>query len=313
MRILNIPKLFTHEDPLHIHKLLGISSLIHYAYRAYLSYVSTNHSMSFDPTKWHTLALIVMHVLLSTTSLVFTIPRNRVRKLPMIWPEFRLHSIVFAYRSLLAMICFWLNAKTGMVLFHYARGIILLLTLASADLVTLYYKNHDMLLPGETTMRSMPFPEGTNPTLIRTTNLYYSISQVLATMNIIFTSNMNRPFAVLFPIQLAAFLMTLVRKSILTSGEWHVMYAGALGLNYVYAVVATTDNSGLISMPMYLFLASTFIILRFRYHVNKYILWSGIVSIFMSRIHSHNIDNSSFDIYNTAVRSIYKANNAKDL
>lgn len=170
-----------------------------------------------------------------------------------------------------------------------------------------------MLLPGETTMRSMPFPEGTNPMLIRATNLYYSISQVLATMNIIFTSNMNRPFAVLFPIQLAAFLMTLVRKSILTSGEWHVLYAGALGLNYVYAAVATTDNSGLISMPMYLLLASTFIILRFRYHVNKYILWSGIVSIFMSRIHSHNIDNSSFDIYNTAVRSIYKANNAKDL
>jgi hypothetical protein len=197
----------------------------------------------------------------------------------MIWPEFRLHSIIFAYRSLLAMMCFWLNANLEVTYFHYIRGLIVLATLVAADMVTSYYKKHDLLLPGETTMRSMPFPENTPPFVIRITNMYYSISQVLATMNILFINNMNRPFAVLFPIQLAAFLMTMVRKSILTSGEWHLIYGGALGLNYVYAFYSAYEST--ISSSLYWLLSTVFIISRFMFHVNKYTLWSGIVGVFM--------------------------------
>lgn len=252
----------------------------------YLCCTSADHSIGFDPTKSYTLALIVMHMTLSVSSLAFSIPRNRIRKLPMIWPEFRLHSIIFACRSLLSMICFWFNTQLGVTYFHYARGMIVLLTLASADLVTMYYKKHDMLLPGETTMRSMPFPEGTSPTVISVTNFYYSVSQVLATMNMLFVSGMDYPFVVLFPIQLAAFLMTMVRKSIITAGEWHILYGGSLGLNYLYALVRPTDN--VVSPLLYWILASTFVMLRFRYHVNKYLLWSGIVCVFMYTVNPQN-------------------------
>lgn len=287
MRVANIPKLFGHEDPFHIHKVLGASSLLHFVYRMCCAILSPDHTLGFDAYKPYTISLIILHMMLSGTSLVFTIPSNRVRKLPMIWPEFRLHSIIFAYRSLLAMLCFWLNATLDVTYFHYVRGLIVLGTLVCADTVTSYYKKHDMLLPGETTMRSMPFPENTPLIVIRITNMYYSISQVLATMNILFVRNMNRPFAVLFPIQLAAFLMTMVRKSILTSGEWHILYGGALALNYVYALYAVYECT--ISSTLYWLLSISFIISRFVFHVNKYVLWSGIVGLFMYTTHAFKI------------------------
>lgn len=278
MRITNLPKLLTHEDPLHLHKTLGIGCLAHYGYRAYHAYASPVHSMGFDPHHPSTPACILLHLALSMSSLAFTIPRNRVRKLPMIWPEFRLHSILFASRSLLAMLCFWAHAVYGMPAFQYARGLLVLATLACADAVTFYYKKMDQLLPGETTMRSMPFPDGTPLAIIRTTNMYYSVSQVLATMNILFVPSMDRPFAVLFPIQLAAFLMTMVRKSILTAGEWHVLYAAALGLNFVHA--AMTAGESTLSTAAYWTLAATFAALRFACRANKYFLWTGVVAVF---------------------------------
>merc|ERR1719510_2633668 len=36
------------------------------------------------------------------------------------------------------------------------------------------------------------------------------------------------PILVMFPIQIAAFLMTLVRKNIITAATWHYIYAGSL-------------------------------------------------------------------------------------
>jgi len=275
MRLLNIPKLLSHEDPFHVHKLLGVGSLAHFGYRVYTTAVRPEHSMGFVEGAGGTLALIAMHAALSGTSLLFHIPRNRVRKLPMIWPEFRLHSIIFAYRSLLAMLCFWLDGYFQTRLFSYVRGGLVVTTLVSADIVTAYYKKIDQLKPGETTMRSMPFPEQTPAAVIRATNFYYSFSQVLATLNILFAMNMNRAFAALFPIQLAAFLMTLVRKSILTAGEWHVAYGAALGINYVYAAVAPDEGS--IPLAAYWCIAAAFVVLRFRYNMNKYLLWSSIV------------------------------------
>ena len=76
---------------------------------------------------------------------------------------------------------------------------------------------------------------------------------------------------ILFPIQIAAFLMTLVRKQIISPLSWHVLYAGSLGLNYLHSLLAL-DN-----LPVGFYLGCLlFCLMRFRYRWNKYFLWTLI-------------------------------------
>jgi hypothetical protein len=82
---------------------------------------------------------------------------------------------------------------------------------------------------------------------------------------------MERAMFILFPIQIAAFLMTLVRKQIISPLSWHVLYAGALGLNYIHGGLARD------SLPFMFYVCSlAFCVLRFRYRWNKYFLWTLI-------------------------------------
>jgi len=90
-------------------------------------------------------------------------------------------------------------------------------------------------------------------------------------------SDYPRLLMVMFPIQLAAFLMTLVRKSIITGGIWHVVYAISLGLNYVYAIF---DDE---SLPLdYWLLATFFCFFRFALNTNKYLLWGSTFIVFFA-------------------------------
>ena len=102
--------LFTREDVFNFHKTLGMSCLLSYAYRfAQLG----DADMGFGPTVG-TLGSIALHMTLSVSSLIFKIPRKRSVSLYRIWPEYRLHSIVFAWRCLLAMLITWAEAKLGL-------------------------------------------------------------------------------------------------------------------------------------------------------------------------------------------------------
>ena len=79
-RTASIAKLITKHDPFHIHKILGVLVLLHYAYR------------------------FVLLFRLSWSSLLLPLPSKRNFSEPMIWPEFRLHSIVFATRHIVTSI-----------------------------------------------------------------------------------------------------------------------------------------------------------------------------------------------------------------
>jgi hypothetical protein len=98
----NVHKLMTKEDGHfgHVHKIIGITALGHYFYRTYLLF--TTGSMQFDSSKF-TLCCILLHMVLSVSSFIFKIPNNRINSAPMIYPEFRLHSIIFAYRLKLGL------------------------------------------------------------------------------------------------------------------------------------------------------------------------------------------------------------------
>ena len=267
----NTPKLFTSEDRAHVHKTLGLLTTLHFLYRVYHATVSPMHQMGFQSRDPFTLFGLLCHVALSGTSLLFHIPTNRVRMAPMIWPEFRLHSILFAYRSLIVLLCHWMDPTITLI-----RPIVVLSTLIGADFVSTHYKKQGYLKdPSQTTMRSMPFPPGTSPTLIHSLNTFYSVSQIYATLVVLY-----RPpeaiFATLFPIQFAAFWMTLVRKGILTCGQWHTYYALSLLTNYVY--VFMLPNDALLVPPYYIpLVAFVFAVGRFHFSVNKYYLWTTII------------------------------------
>lgn len=52
-----------------------------------------------------------MHAGLSVSSIIFHIPKVRIKEGSRIWPEFRLHSIVFACRSLACMSIVWYEER----------------------------------------------------------------------------------------------------------------------------------------------------------------------------------------------------------
>mgnify|MGYP006174615321 CR=1 FL=1 len=108
---------------------------------------------------------------------------------------------------------------------RYFANTFLLVTMVLADLITRSFKEQG------TTMRGMPFPEYVPENIRDALNAYYSISQLCATAQVMFSYRLDEAFLVLFPIQIAAFLMTCVRKSIISAGAWHFYYALALGLN----------------------------------------------------------------------------------
>eukprot|EP01041_Mallomonas_annulata_P004732 gene4732-9400_t len=267
VRLHNVPKLVTKEDFFHLHKLIGIASMIHYIYRFYL--VLTTRSMNFDNSLW-TLGAILLHSTLSVSSLIFKIPEKRIRSGPMIYPEFRLHSIIFALRSLFTMALMYFSRRYALSFPLYFRGAIVLITMVFADIVTKSYRDQG------TTMRSMPFPQYVSQKTRDTINTYYSISQIFATSQILFAHSLDEPFLVLFPIQMAAFLMTCVRKSIISPGAWHVYYALSLGLNYMWNPFMNLSRG--VEGGFFFPVAIAVIIIRFCLpSINKYAIWSAAI------------------------------------
>jgi hypothetical protein len=210
---------------------------------------------------------ISIHAALSGTSLIFYIPSVRSITLPMIWPEFRAHSIIFAYRSLFAMILLELSLSDPTTRFVTIIGTLLL-----ADGATKYFKMENV-----TTMRDMPFPDWVSQVARTRLNYYYSVSQVLATMTILYSSSSERAFMILFPIQIAAFLMTLVRKKMITPLQWHIYYAFSLFMNYIHGALIQTET-----LPVLFYISSVvFCLLRFGFRINKYVLWISLGTLYL--------------------------------
>ena len=258
-------KLFTKEDSTYIHKTFGIVSLFHYVYRIYEWITTTKINFTKNEI---TLFMIIIHMLLSFSSLVFHIPNIRNKTAPMIWPEFRLHSILFASRSLLVMLLHFYSFA------HiHIRFMVHVFTMIGADLATLYYP------PQGSTMRVMPYTYDNYWWLHK---LFYSMCQVYATLEIITRENMDYAFMVLFPIQLSAFFMTLVRKGIITSNMWHILYTVSLLTTMSYCITSYSYVFDSHSGILYQLSAIIFMVGRFYFNINKYILWLIIYYVYTS-------------------------------
>jgi len=201
---------------MHIHKTLGVICLANYGYRYYLLF--TTGSMHLNNS--NACVMMCIHGLLSVSSFIYRIPSKRNRLAPMIYPEFREHSILFVIRSI---ICFFLRYYQCSIFYKMSAcyGAMLL-----ADFITLRHQTDAVMT---TTMRDMPFdrriPEKTQSEIIH----MQSSQQIGATLFMF--GNEDSCFTPMFSIQIAAFLMTLVRKNIIDSNLWHLLYNISLWSN----------------------------------------------------------------------------------
>ena len=219
----NLHKLITKEDPDHIHKTLGLVSLGNFVYRyfALIAYGSMylNNTIS--------MMLLGVHTLLSLTSLRFHISRFRNPSQPMIYPEFRMHSILFALRS--TVCCYMANYEFSITY----KIAVCFATMGLADLATYIYETkalgNETKTASNTTMRGMPFDPSITAKQQQGIIRFQSAMQISAT--IFMLGNADTAFTPLFAIQLAAFLMTLVRKNIIDANMWHFIYNITLCIN----------------------------------------------------------------------------------
>jgi len=177
------------------------------------------------------------------------------------------------------MIVWWIGIRYNLFIMQYLFGIIVLLTLVLADESTKFYKEKALIEGTDSTMRGMPYPSYfpfSNLTFQYYHNLFYSICQVGVTINIMFGHNIDTVFLVLWPIQIAAFLMTCVRKSILSSAGWHIYYTLSLLMNFIYGMTYSAQFKITYPIGYWIFFGGI-CILRFKY--NKYALWIGTVSL----------------------------------
>lgn len=270
----NLSKLYTHEDPYHTHKTLGIFCLSHFIYRLYLRIAY--HTM-FLEMNTITIACICAHILLSVSSFVFSIPKRKVTSRVVIWEETRAHSLVFSLRSIMMMFLIMMYQNSGWdhTVLVCARWVIIITTMLLADSVSNHYKNLHIIHKDDSVMRKLPYPDNISNETTKRLKYFYSVSQIGATLICLITTDVDSLFILLAPIQVSMLLSTLNKKGIISTLSWHIWYSAALLIVLLHSSIWKSDT--LVSMGCKNFTYLSYILLiffRFFLHTNKYLLWT---------------------------------------
>jgi len=270
-------RLFSNHDKMHHHKFLGFLVLLHYMYR--LGCIPVYGNMQWFHESQLTPMAILLHLTLSCSALQFHVPVKRTGLKPMIYREFLLHSILFAARALLVMVVCYLQPPG----YLYLRTATVLFMHFLADKVSEKYGAHV-----SKTMRGMPYSSEIPEWFKNIMYKYYAVCQFFATYGCM-SGHMDAVFLTVLPIQLAAFLMTLVRKNLISCNTWHIWYAGSLALNWVYFVYSAyrltfvgpakkTPEERAAAQLFQVIGFSTTILWGFfgRAYVSKYVFWAAM-------------------------------------
>lgn len=253
----NVYKLNTKEDSTHIHKTLGIIVLIHFLYR-YIYFILNGH-MNFQEDNIIHLYFIFLHGVLSVSSLLFHISNYRNTQQPMIYPESRLHTIIFTLRSVICCIIHFYK-------YNYIYHIITCSsTIITADIVTYYYNRTGK---NGQTMRNMPYDKTVPAEEQEQIKIMQSTSQIGATLYMF--GNIETAFSPMFAIQFASFLMTMVRKGIINGYLWHTYYSLSLWINFILFINLTPAYMLLMQVIYYIHYC-----IIFKYKINKYLAWTS--------------------------------------
>ena len=244
--------LITSHDYLNIHKIMGFGCLIHYGYRFSLKLLYND--MEFKQNLYP-----LIHLGLSLSSFIFKVPTHRYLSKTIIWKELQLHNIIFTSRSVFMMYHALFFNNDNNYKYYISRLLIIIIHHYIADLITIKYQNKEL-----TTTRDITF-DIDNKFLIKINKYFYSISQIIATTTLLLSTNPDNSFCIMFPIQLSAFLMTLVRKQIISNNQWHYIYTGSLIIPYLLNINGVmTDNNNIRIFTI------LHILLRFGLNTNKY-------------------------------------------
>jgi hypothetical protein len=268
-------RLVTHEDRKfgHLHKILGFGVLAHYLYRFYRGIVLG--SSGLVDGDWVTLSLILMHAMLHVSSFQFIVPVNRNMTYNVIWAEMRWHTLLFAYRAIFAMIIIWGRVYYPALVLRnlwVPRAFLVMGTMAAVDFVT---KKLGTSRSGKT-IRDNPWPSEVTMTTRSYFHLWYSMSQAAATYVILSSDDMMVVFMSLFPIQLAPFLMTLVKKGVMRQAGWHFWYVVSLliPIVYTFSIFVRSGDGEVGKVWTYIVAMGMFYVGRLKMGVDKYVLWT---------------------------------------
>ncbi|KAJ9449369.1 hypothetical protein DIPPA_06800 [Diplonema papillatum] len=251
--------LFTNHDPYHIHKTIGLLCLLHYLYRFLLFFV---YGQAFGRDGlWVEVACVTLHAVLSLSSLLLPLPQGRNHAAPMIWAEFRLHSIVFACRHVFFTVFYLLDGAgsfDGIVqtilqdpsashvfsrdfdpahtttsqalLSCTVKGLFLVAVCHLANRVT-----NTLGDKSQRTTNSMAYPESVTLEDRSIVKKLYAQRQFYATVWCMYGSPLLA-FSPVLAIQIAPLMMTFVRKGIISAIWYHRWYA--LSLQVCYFVIS---------------------------------------------------------------------------
>jgi len=262
--------LFTHEDKGNMHKVFGLPCLVHIMFRLASVPFRPFDDMGFRATPL-TAVLLMWHLMLSLTSLIFRIPKVRIREGSRIWPEFRLHSIVFACRSLACLTILWLERRYDPhgEPRYWANVLIVMATLVSADIAT----NSVDPISRSNTIRGL-----------ETSAAYkfaFSFMQFLGTTGCLFGLRaFGGQFGIVFIIQTYAFTLTLRRKNLVSHRATVIFYTCQLSIGAAVAQIEIWQAGGVQALFMFPALAACAMLLRIGLGLNKYLVWAIMGMVF---------------------------------
>jgi cytochrome b561 len=219
-------RLITAEDAFHIHKTLGLLVVLSTIFRLVLLLQGTVSSwragsagddgdMGFRSHPQYTVPTVLVHLSLNLTAFRFALPVRRITTGYRIWPEYRLHSLVFLFRSLVAILLFWSEQQQqpglpgGEPAWRWppiTHLFLVLLTMALADLAS------------ASVVEKSGFARNLDALVI--TRYFFSLAQLGATAYVLlgyYTYGSSRSvlhFVMIMIIQFNAFFMTLQRKNL---------------------------------------------------------------------------------------------------
>lgn len=124
-------QLITREDPMHLHKGLGILCLLSFIWR--LAHVGTS-DMGFLSHPHLTIPTVCLHLMLTASAFEFKISARRIKDGTRIWPEYRMHAMVFLCRSVAVIVMYWCETQHGLKRHYDINLAIVLASMAAADL-----------------------------------------------------------------------------------------------------------------------------------------------------------------------------------
>lgn len=267
-------KLLSHHDKFHVHAMLGLTALIHFLYR--FLYMFTLRAESFTYGRFSFGSLLV-HFLLHVSSFQFDLPANRIWTKPMIWREFRVHNAIFAYRHLvgaalgIAFPAWWWRDPSVSSL--AAKIALVLAGCKAADIAT------DRIGSTEKrTTNAMPYPKKTDKSIESVAKWFYAKSQFAATTLAAFGTP-SLSFCSILAIEIASFLMTLVRKGLIEDRTYHFIYAFSLFIMFPAIVIVLHSGDPVAELACFRAMCACFISceMRMNYRFSKYTTW--IVSL----------------------------------